>query len=66
MNSKNFSLNLSKIGQIAIGVSDIDRATEFYPRHAGDALPVQRPAGYVVLRLRRRPPHADPSGAGPR
>ena len=30
MNSKNFSLNLSKIGQIAIGVSDIDRATEFY------------------------------------
>ena len=30
MNSKNFSLNLSRIGQIAIGVSDIDRATEFY------------------------------------
>ena len=30
MNSKNSSLNLSKIGQIAIGVSDIDRATEFY------------------------------------
>ena len=30
MNSKNFSLNLSKIGQIAIGVSDIDRATAFY------------------------------------
>ena len=30
MNSKNFSLNLSKIGQIAIGVSDIDIATEFY------------------------------------
>ena len=30
MNSKTFSLNLSKIGQIAIGVSDIDRATEFY------------------------------------
>ena len=30
MNSKNFSLNLSKIGQITIGVSDIDRATEFY------------------------------------
>ena len=30
MNDKNQDLNLSTIGQIAISVSDIDRATEFY------------------------------------
>ena len=30
MSDKNRSLNLNKIGQIAISVSDIDRATEFY------------------------------------
>ena len=30
MDSKDKNLNLSSIGQIAIGVSDIDRATEFY------------------------------------
>ena len=30
MSDKNANLNLNKIGQIAISVSDIDRATEFY------------------------------------
>ena len=30
MDNKDKNLNLSSIGQIAIGVSDIDRATEFY------------------------------------
>ena len=30
MNDKNRNLNLGRIGQIAVSVSDIDRATEFY------------------------------------
>lgn len=30
MSDKNQNLNLNKIGQIAVSVSDIDRATEFY------------------------------------
>ena len=30
MSNKNPNLNLNKIGQIAVSVSDIDRATEFY------------------------------------
>ena len=66
MNSKNFSLNLSKIGQIAIGVSDIDIATEFYRDTLGMRFLFSAPPGMSFfdcdgVRLMLTHP-----GAGPR
>ena len=45
MDNKDKNLNLSSIGQIAIGVSDIDRATEFYRDILGMSFLFSAPPG---------------------